>query len=60
MIKELGQGVQIWAEANRNDLTRDGRTKTAKFAAGEISWRTRPPRPGLFLPRDRESAVQRL
>lgn len=44
VIKELGQGVQVWCEGNRAELTRDGRTKTAKFAAGEISWRTRPPR----------------
>lgn len=44
VIKELGAGVQIWCEANRVELTRDGRTKTAKFAAGEVSWRMRPPR----------------
>lgn len=44
VIKELGAGVQIWCEAHREELTREGRTKTAKFGAGEISWRTRPPR----------------
>lgn len=44
VIKDLGAGVQIWCEAHREDLSRNGRTKTAKFAAGEISWRTRPPR----------------
>lgn len=44
VIKELGHAVQVWCEGNRGELTRDGRTKTAKFAAGEISWRTRPPR----------------
>lgn len=44
VIKELGHGVQVWCEGNRVDLTRDGRSKTAKFAAGEVSWRTRPPR----------------
>ena len=44
VIKELGQGVQIWAEANRSELLRDGRTKTVRLAAGEISWRTRPPK----------------
>lgn len=43
-IKALGHGVQIWAEAHRNDLTRDGKTKTVKLAAGEFSWRTRPPK----------------
>ncbi len=44
VIKDFGRGVQIWAEANRTDLTRDGRTKTVRLAAGEFSWRTRPPK----------------
>lgn len=44
VIKDLGHAVQVWCEGNRADLTRDGRTKTAKFAAGEVSWRVRPPR----------------
>jgi phage host-nuclease inhibitor protein Gam len=44
VIKDLGHAVQVWCEGNRNDLTREGRTKTAKFAAGEVSWRMRPPR----------------
>lgn len=44
VIKELGAGVQIWCEAHREELTRDGRTKTHKFGAGEVSWRMRPPR----------------
>lgn len=44
VIKELGHAVQVWCEGNRADLTRDGRVKTAKFAAGEVSWRIRPPR----------------
>lgn len=43
VIKVMGQAVQVWCEGNRVELTRDGRTKTAKFAAGEVSWRTRPP-----------------
>lgn len=44
VIKEFRVGVQIWAEANRSALTREGRTKTVKLAAGEVSWRTRPPK----------------
>ena len=43
VIKDFGKGVQIWAEANRGELTRDGKTKTVRLAAGEFSWRTRPP-----------------
>lgn len=42
-IKELSQGVQTYCEAHRGELTREGKTKTAKLAAGEVSWRTRPP-----------------
>lgn len=43
VIKDFGKGVQIWAEANRDVLTSSGKTKTVRLAAGEFSWRTRPP-----------------
>ncbi|RPE81824.1 host-nuclease inhibitor Gam family protein [Vulcaniibacterium tengchongense] len=43
VIAQLGEGVRIWCEARRAELTKDGRTKTAKFGAGEVSWRMRPP-----------------
>ena len=39
----LTQGVQIWCEANRNQLTQNGKVKTAALTTGEIAWRTRPP-----------------
>lgn len=42
-IAELTQGVKVYCEAHRDELTRGGRTKTARLATGEISWRTRPP-----------------
>jgi len=41
-IKELSHGVQVWAEANRADLTKSG-SKTVKLGNGELRWRTRPP-----------------
>lgn len=44
VISAMSEGVRNWCEANRVQLTREGRTKTAKFGAGEVSWRTRPPR----------------
>lgn len=44
VIAQLGEGVRIWCEANRIELTKEGRIKTAKFGAGEVSWRIRPPR----------------
>lgn len=42
-IEALTAGTQIWCEANRESLTQGGKTKTATFPAGEISWRLRPP-----------------
>ena len=43
-IEDLSRGLQLWAEANRALLTADGRTKTVKLPAGDVSWRHRPPR----------------
>ena len=42
-IRALGAGVQVWAEANRAELTRDGKTKLVRLGNGEIRWRMRPP-----------------
>lgn len=42
-ITVLTSGAQIWCEANREQLTQGGKTKTAAFTTGEIQWRTRPP-----------------
>lgn len=42
-IKPLQAGVQVWCEANRHDLTRGGKVKTANFTTGEVLWRQRPP-----------------
>lgn len=43
-IARLTDGLRVWAEARRRELTGDGRTKTARLATGEVSWRVRPPR----------------
>jgi phage host-nuclease inhibitor protein Gam len=37
------RGLQIFAEARREELTNGGRTKTVKLSSGEIAWRDRPP-----------------
>ncbi|HHX9843970.1 TPA: host-nuclease inhibitor Gam family protein [Salmonella enterica subsp. enterica] len=39
----LEEGVQVWCEANRLNLTENGKTKTANLTTGEIKWRTNPP-----------------
>jgi len=46
-IAELSQGVQVWCEANRDKLTNGGKRKSADLGAGEIQWRTRPPKVSL-------------
>jgi len=43
-IEERTKGVQTFCEANRNDLTKGGKIKTHKFPAGEVNWRSRPPK----------------
>lgn len=43
MMAPLQAGVQVWCEANRHDLTRGGKVKTAGFVTGEVQWRQRPP-----------------
>lgn len=42
-LERLQKGVQTWCEANRAELTKDGKTKTANLTTGEVRWRTRPP-----------------
>lgn len=43
-LRVLQEGVQIWCESNRSDLTEGGKTKTAGFVTGTVQWRQRPPR----------------
>ncbi len=40
---ELAKGLQLWCEANRATLTRDGKVKFHEFATGTVKWRMRPP-----------------
>lgn len=42
-IAQLQEGVQAYCEANRSELTNDGRVKTANLVTGEVQWRQRPP-----------------
>ncbi len=46
-ITELSKGVQTWCEAHRDELTNGGRRKSADLGAGEVQWRTRPPKVSL-------------
>jgi phage host-nuclease inhibitor protein Gam len=38
-MEELVARIQAWAEANRDALTKGGRTKTVKLPAGTVSWK---------------------
>lgn len=42
-IQDRTAGVQVWCDGHRAQLTQDGKTKTARFAAGDVLWRNTPP-----------------
>lgn len=42
-LKNLTEGLRIWADANRAELTNDGRRKSVNLGTGVISWRDNPP-----------------
>lgn len=42
-IAELTKGLALWCEANRAQLTQDGKVKFHDFATGQVKWRLRPP-----------------
>jgi phage host-nuclease inhibitor protein Gam len=48
-IDLLSLGVKIWCEANRDELTQDGKIKTVKLASGKVSWRLRPSKVAVSL-----------
>lgn len=42
-LKCLQDGVQLYCEANRDELTDGGKTKTIDFVSGTVQFRRRPP-----------------
>lgn len=42
-MKALAAGVQTWCDANRVAITDNGKVKYARFASGEVNWRTGQP-----------------
>ena len=40
----LTEGLKIWGEANRRELTGGDKTKTVDLGTGEIKWRLQPPK----------------
>jgi phage host-nuclease inhibitor protein Gam len=43
ILKQLQEGVQAFCEANRIELTQNGKSKSAEFVTGTVQWRQRPP-----------------
>ncbi len=41
-ITALSQGVQLWCEANRAEITNNNKQKFANLGSGQVNWRTRP------------------
>lgn len=56
-IRELQQGVQLWCETNRDQLTQGGKVKYAHLASGEVKWRMTPPK---VLIRAAETVIEYL
>lgn len=56
-IKPLQKAIEVWCEANRAELTNNGKTKTGSFNTGEVQWRQRPP---SVLIRKAEDVLERL
>ncbi len=42
-VKDLVGGLQTWAEANKDDLTAQGK-RSVNLGTGEVGWRTNPPK----------------
>jgi phage host-nuclease inhibitor protein Gam len=42
-VKSLTAGVQSYCEANRDELTLNGKTKSGQFVTGTVQWRQKPP-----------------
>ncbi len=42
-VKDLVGGLQTWAEANKDDLTAQGK-RTVNLGTGEVGWRLNPPK----------------
>ncbi|OBW98148.1 host-nuclease inhibitor Gam family protein [Gallibacterium genomosp. 1] len=56
-IKPLQKAIEVWCEANRAELTNNGKTKTGSFNTGEVQWQQRPP---SVLIRKAEDVLERL
>ena len=56
-MEQLTNGLRIWADANRDTLTEQGRRKYADLGTGRIEWRFSPPRVTI---RGLEQVIERI
>mgnify|MGYP000480565616 CR=1 FL=1 len=56
-ITERLEGLFIFGEANRDELTKEGKIRTVKVVSGEFGWRWTPPRVTI---RGEEDVIARL
>lgn len=42
-LADMTEGLRVWADAHRDELTDGGKVKTADLGTGKIVWRLRPP-----------------
>ena len=59
-IKDLFEGVFVFAESHRDELTEGGKTKTVHLPTGDISWRITPPAVSLRRVKDIIAACKQL
>lgn len=46
-VKPLQKAIQAYCESRRDELTKNGKQKTAYFTTGEVQWRAKPPKVGI-------------
>ena len=56
-IHRLTEGVRLWCEVHRQELTHGGKVKHANMSSGEVKWRMRPAKVTL---RNIEGVIERL
>jgi len=59
-MERLRAGVQAWADANRDMLTRGGRSKTVHLTTGKLEWRHLPPSVRVSSPEAVLELVQKM
>jgi len=59
-IGRKSEGVRVWCEAHRDELTEGGKVKTAEMGSGTVKWRLRPPSVRVRGLEDVIAALKRL